>query len=302
MNNNKVKNMAATNALLGLWAETSIHAGSGSSVDGVDLPIQRESHSGWPCVFGSAVKGALRAKAEDKWGKNDSVRFVFGPDSDSVNASEQAGALMVGDARLLLLPVRSLTGHFKWVTCPALLERLLRDARRLGVPLTYSVPKIDDDETVLQAKAGGEHLFLEEYCFTPKAEQLEGLIKVLSGVSSINSDDLTKQLAIISDDMFSYLSEFATPVTAHIAIDNDKKTVKTGALWYEETLPAETVFYCTLSANRVRSKDKDIQKQWQADAILKCITEDLFAQPAYLQVGGNETLGMGWCKVTVKEA
>jgi CRISPR-associated protein Cmr4 len=99
--------MTSKNALLGLWAETSIHAGAGSSVESIDLPIQREAHSGWPCVYGSAVKGALRARAEDKFGKNnDSVRYVFGPDTD--NASEHAGALLVGDARLLLLPVRSL--------------------------------------------------------------------------------------------------------------------------------------------------------------------------------------------------
>jgi len=102
----------ATTALLGLWAQTSIHAGAGSSIDGIDLPIQREGHNGWPCVFGSSVKGALRAKAEDLWGKNDGVRYIFGPDSDSDKASEHAGALMVSDARLLLLPVRSFNRLF----------------------------------------------------------------------------------------------------------------------------------------------------------------------------------------------
>ena len=74
-----------TTALLGLWAQTSIHAGAGSSIDGIDLPIQREGHNGWPCVFGSSMKGALRTKAEDLWGEKgkDSVRYVFGPDSDN---------------------------------------------------------------------------------------------------------------------------------------------------------------------------------------------------------------------------
>jgi len=111
--------MTTKNAIIGLWAETSLHAGAGGSVEGIDLPIQREAHSDWPCVFGTSVKGALRAKAEDKLGKdNASIRYVFGPDSGE-NASEHAGALLVSDARLLLLPVRSLTSHFKWVTCPA---------------------------------------------------------------------------------------------------------------------------------------------------------------------------------------
>ena len=290
--------MTTSNALLGLWAETSIHAGAGSAVDGVDLPIQREGHSGWPCVFGSAVKGALRAKAEDKWGKNESVRLVFGPDSDSGKASEHAGALMVGDARLLLLPVRSLTGHFKWVTCPALLERLKRDTQRLGLPQVYEVPVVADSETAVQVKASTVDLFLEEYRFKVRNEVLDGLIQIVSDISGIEATALTEQLVIVDNDTFSYLSQYATPVTAHIAIDNEKKIVKRGALWYEETLPPETVFYCALSANRARDKVSEMQ----AEAILKSITETLFAQSPYLQLGGNETVGMGWCKVTVKGA
>ncbi len=290
--------MTTSNALLGLWAETSIHAGAGSAVDGVDLPIQREGHSGWPCVFGSAVKGALRAKAEDKWGKNESVRLVFGPDSDSDKASEHAGALMVGDARLLLLPVRSLTGHFKWVTCPALLERLKRDTQRLGLPQVYEVPVVADSETAVQVKASTVDLLLEEYRFKVRNEVLDGLIQIVSDISGIEATALTEQLVIVDNDTFSYLSQYATPVTAHIAIDNEKKIVKRGALWYEETLPPETVFYCALSANRARDKASEMQ----AEAILKSITETLFAQSPYLQLGGNETVGMGWCKVTVKGA
>lgn len=132
------------NTLLGLLAETSIHAGAGHSVGAIDLPIQREAHTDWPCVFGSAVKGALRTLAEDrmcgeqiddsgivKKERREVLYAIFGPDTSK--ASEHAGALIVGDARLVLLPVRSLTTHFKWVTCPALLDRLRRDADRLGV-------------------------------------------------------------------------------------------------------------------------------------------------------------------------
>ena len=43
--------------LLGLIAETQIHAGTGRATGVIDLPIMREAHTGWPCVFGSAVKG-----------------------------------------------------------------------------------------------------------------------------------------------------------------------------------------------------------------------------------------------------
>lgn len=302
----------ATTALLGLWAQTSIHAGAGSSIDGIDLPIQREGHNGWPCVFGSAVKGALRAKAEteNSWHK-DSIRYVFGPDSDSEKASEHAGALMVGDARLLLLPVRSLTGYFKWVTCPSLLKRLQRDAERLNIKLeSFSIPKFKQEEREIGFQlhiSNGkekEDLFLEEYRITTEHHDLSAITKVLNSLCGIAETDLQAQLVVVSDAMFTYLCQYATPVAAHIAIDNAKKTVKPGALWYEETLPPETVFYLALAANAVRDIDakfdNQVVKDSQAAAVLTSITDTLFAKP-YLQIGGNETVGMGWCKVQVSK-
>jgi CRISPR-associated protein Cmr4 len=285
--------MTSKNALLGLWAETSIHAGAGSSVESIDLPIQREAHTGWPCVYGSAVKGALRTRAEDKFGKNDSVRYVFGPDTD--NASEHAGALLVGDARLLLLPVRSLNSHFKWVTCPALLERLQRDSARLGIVMDFSLPKQPDKNSTLVSKTDASDLFLEEYRFSTEETNLHALIRVLSRLSGIAESSLKEQLAIVHNDQFNYLSRYATAVAAHIAIDNGSKTVRNGALWYEETLPPETVLYCALSACRAR----DDKNSLGAEAILASVTQELFGASPYLQLGGNETVGMGWCKVTV---
>lgn len=288
--------MTNNNAILGLWAETSLHPGAGGSIEGVDLPIQREGHSGWPCVFGSAMKGALRSKAEDKLGKDNlSIAYVFGPDSSSDNASEHAGALLVGDARLLLLPVRSLTSHFKWVTCPALLSRLQRDAKRLDIALDFPIPKPSAKLVSLSAKVEATNLFLEEYRLSTEQTDMAALINILHKLSSIEQEQLVEQLVIVHDDMFSYLSRYATPVAAHIAIDNERKTVKKGALWYEETLPPETVFYSALSAQKGRVKDNEIA----AEAILQSITQDIFGPSPYLQVGGNETVGMGWCKVTV---
>ena len=296
--------MTTKNALIGLWAHASIHAGAGSSVDGVDLPIQREGHSAWPCVFGSSVKGALRAKAEDTLGKdNASIAFVFGPDSNSDNTSEHAGALLVSDAKLLLLPVRSLTSHFKWVTCPALLQRLVRDAQRLGVKSVQDItlPDIADDVALVAGQNTG-NLFLEEYRFKINSQDLSALSALINQLTGIAVIDLTKQLVIVSDDQFNYLARYATPVTPHIAIDNDKKTVKTGALWYEETLPPETVLYFALSAHRSRAKVSEQNIGLNEEQILHCITQDLFGASPYLQIGGNETVGMGWCKVTVVEA
>lgn len=341
-------------AILGLLAETSIHAGTSASSGVIDLPIQREAHTGWPCVFGSGVKGALRAasdveqigEAQDSRVIERSLRAtaerqgaswveeVFGPALTGSgngrtaidNASDHAGSLMVGDARLFLLPVRSLTSHFKWVTCPALLRRFVADCRRMQIAVDDSIqqeldelsPTNEQAVTSLVKPSGGhqdksrgggrrntaenevearvERLFLEELSFAVQAQSLKEVVGFLAQTMAVPNAEklLNAQLCIVSDDVFVHLSQFATPVTAHICIDNETKTVKTGALWYEETLPPETVLYACLSAQKSRKKDSQMSAQQVLQHVL-----DLFSERPYLQLGGNETVGMGWCKTGV---
>ena len=45
--------------------ETPLHAGSGSDLGIVDLPIQRERHTNFPKVESSSLKGALREGFEN---------------------------------------------------------------------------------------------------------------------------------------------------------------------------------------------------------------------------------------------
>ncbi len=285
--------MTQSTALVGLLAETSIHAGAGQSVGAIDLPIMREAHTDWPCVYGSAVKGALRARAEDR--KLTHINLIFGPDTN--NASDHAGALTVGDARLVLLPVRSLTGHFKWVTCPALLRRFQSDTQRLGVTQGgFDVPEAATDMVVLpKAKKEPTTLFLEEFRLMVKTAEMDALIKNLATlIPDPNAVDLLQQqLAIVEDDLFGYLARYAVPVAAHVCIDNATKTVKPGALWYEESLPSDTLLYVALTAWDSR---KAKSSRSSAD-ILHDVKQDLFGDKPYLQIGGNETVGMGWCRV-----
>ena len=297
--------MTQATAILGLLAQTSIHAGTGSNTGVIDLPIQREGHNGYPCVFGSSMKGALRNHAETKYGKkNASVIYVFGPDTDG--ASDHAGSLMVSDARLLLLPIRSLTSQFKWVTCPAILKRFQNDAERFGNKLeitTSLLIDLDNTSALVATKESIGSLFLEEYRFDAKEQDLNTVITAIAKLmrDETATETLKKQLVIISNDMFAHLCQHATPVNAHIAIESETKTVKGGALWYEETLPPETLLYVGLAASHVRKPktDKltielpeDESSQWVLNAVV-----DLFKDKPWLQIGGNETVGMGWCAV-----
>ncbi len=290
--------MNQATALLGLVTETSLHAGAGASIGAVDLPIQREGHNGWPCVFGSAVKGSLRDRAENVPGPaSDEVLAVFGPDTK--NASDNAGALSVGDARLLLLPVRSMTTSFRWVTCPEALRRLSRDAERLGVANLDITAPDDVRENDARVAGGTGGLFLEEYRFEMKPDQapdttVASVAEKLAGLMTRDGaqQELKQRLVVIADDMFSHLVQAAIPVAAHIALDSTTKTVVGGALWYEETLPPETVLYVPLLATDSRKENKPMARK----LVLKAVS-DLFSSKAWLQLGGNETVGMGWCAV-----
>jgi CRISPR-associated protein Cmr4 len=51
------------NLIMNMVAQTSIHAGAGQALSVIDLPIQRESHTQFPVIFGSSLKGALRFRA-----------------------------------------------------------------------------------------------------------------------------------------------------------------------------------------------------------------------------------------------
>jgi CRISPR-associated protein Cmr4 len=279
--------------ILGLRAETSIHAGTGQNTGVVDLPIQRESHTGWPCVYGSAMKGALRSHAEMRCGNPTWIKDVFGPSPDANKASEHAGAIAVTDARLLLLPVRSLTGHFKWTTCPAVLERLKRDMQMVGIPIEFNIPPATVGAVV--TSCGGTQIFLEEYQFNQVQENIDDLIAVLVGFG-MDMENLRQQLAIMNNEDFADFCRTATAVTPHIAIDNtkNKKTVIPGALWYEETLPPDTLLYTMLLANPSRN----INGGMNPETVLGCVTGMFTNDNHYLQIGGNETVGMGWCRVT----
>jgi CRISPR-associated protein Cmr4 len=305
--------MYSTNAILGLLTETSLHAGAGQALGVIDLPIQREAHTHWPCVYGSAVKGALRARAESE--ELPDIDLIFGPSDIKPGESiDYAGALSVGDARLLLLPIRSLTTHFRWVTCPAALQRFRRDVERLGLKARFAsphpdslpggeeengrswleIPALDGDTALVAEAVNGGPLFLEEYRFETQAADLSAVIDTLAKLLPDGLEEpLKKQLTVVANDHFRHLAEHVTPVNAHVRL-TENKTVANGALWYEETLPPETLLYVGLNAVDARRNGAGLK----AVDVLARIRQDLFGPHPYLQLGGNETVGMGWCRTT----
>ena len=64
-----------------LIVETPLHAGSGSDLGIVDLPIQREQHTDYPKIEASGLKGSIREIFQAKASEDEVklVKLVFGP-------------------------------------------------------------------------------------------------------------------------------------------------------------------------------------------------------------------------------
>ena len=295
---------ALTHRIIGLFTETPLHAGSGSKDDIIDLPIQREVHTDWPCIFGSSMKGAMRSHAEQLPMDTELINTAFGP--DTANASDHAGALLVSDARLILLPIRSLTGHFKQVTCPALLRRLLTDMARCGITRpAIPIPMVEEGQALGDAEKQTD-LYLEEFRFDfsklPSLnEWADVLAELLGQVHGLTGAEQAKTIAshlvVVSDDSFRHLSRNALAVVPHIRINSDTKTVAAGALWYEENMSSDTLLYSILGCQPSRNPSMPML----SDELISKVLNTMFEKP-YLQIGGNETTGMGWCRIAVMEA
>ena len=286
-----------TAKLVLLHALSPLHAGTGQGVGVIDLPIAREKATGLPYVPGSTLKGVLR----DNAGDTNVANRIFGAAADRDEEMDYSGSLQLADARLLLLPVRSLLGTFAWVTSPFVLQRLARDVKDAGfASLPSSVPTVANAKTALVAAQGSvlvkagvsPQVFLEDLDLTasPSAEATAWL-KWLKPLVFPDDPDwqtmLDGRLCIVHDDVLQFLLETATEVIARIRLDQAKKTVAKGGLWYEEALPTETILAGLASIRPIRASIKEVE----------LMLDGLKGQ--VLQVGGKATVGRGICKIQV---
>ena len=281
--------------MLFIYVETPLHAGTGRGLGGVDLPIQRERITGYPIVQASSLKGRLRAEARKRLPEREFIA-IFGPETD--RASDHAGALSPGDARILLFPVRSLSGVFAWTTSTDVLARFLRDAHIVGLPVEWDVPESPATGEVLifgeDLKAGDKVVF-EEFAFTPKQEEAVKKIGEWLAENALPRGDeysywrqaLPDRLAILPQDAFRDFATFATEVVTRVRLDPETKTVAERALWTEEYLPVDTLLYAPLMASPTRAKNG---VRLDGAQVLEKVRKLELARTV---LGGDETIGRG---------
>jgi CRISPR-associated protein Cmr4 len=278
-----------------IHALTGLHPGSGTALGVVDLPVQRERHTAWPLIPGSSLKGILRDACRRKKGDDQELFAVFGP--ETTDADAHAGSLSLTDARILAFPVRSLRGVFAWVTCPAVLERLNRDLSLAGMGELKEIPGVEKKDTAACAELSpllvdGNKLVLEEFEFTrtTAAGSVAGWMAAHATQDAATRARIRTHLAVLHDDDFTHFVRHATEVLARVGLDYECKTVKEGALFYQEFLPAETIFYTLVMAEDSRRKGIRKDAAW----VVQYLRQNT---PPVLQIGGNETIGKGLCSV-----
>ena len=291
-----------------ILALTQIHAGSGSKIYGfVDLPVQRDTYD-FPIIWGSSIKGAMRGSFQVRGNDGEIEKIIFGPKNEG--ASEHASSIIVTDANLFLIPIRSLYGIYAYATNIFLLEKakilfsLVNDnkAELMDKIISLSKEKIASCDSV----TSGEEIVRNNKVILMEQEMdtiIESEIKqefenIIPKNLSLPTDEISKRIVILSDK-YSNILKRATIIATRISIDYEKKTASEKALWTEEYLPELTIMYNLILARKPRINTQKIKS---AQEIIEKLTEGLGGNKDKftLVLGGHETIGKGiveFCKV-----
>ncbi|OQA96556.1 MAG: RAMP superfamily protein [Spirochaetes bacterium ADurb.Bin218] len=271
-------------------ALTPLHPGAGSSLSYVDLPVQRERHTNFPMMAGSGIKGVIRDLACRAWNDAKKVDNIFGIETTGDNSRSSMVAFT--DAKILFYPVRSLRGIYALITCPYVFERFSRDvAEILKIDYAAEQNKIDpeDGKAIIDNKSclkGDKHIGLEEFLLAFEARELKKIFENFK-IDFFN-EELYKRVAIVSDSAFADIANYAVEVRTRIKIDQKTGTAKRGALFVEEFVPAEAIFYSQIFINRRSEENKDVAAELQQLLDKKTI-----------QIGADETTGSGFVTLRV---
>lgn len=274
-----------------LHALSALHVGTGQSVGTVDLPIARAKASNLPLVPGSAIKGVLRdeLKIDTK-----DHKALFGPESTKADVETHAGAIAVGDANLLILPIRSFAGTVAFATCPFILKHYARDMAikdKIPVPAAETANVCTQTELKLANKVALEDLDLTANNNADTQAWATKIATALYPTDTAWQAEFTKRFIILPDNIFSFLADTATEIRMRISIDRSTRIVKEGALWSEENLPAESVLWGVMGISQ--SRDKNHVKS--AEDLSKLLPKGEHS----LQIGGKHTVGRGLCRMVL---
>lgn len=299
------------NLLVLYRCETPLHIGSGNEMGVVDLPIQREKHTGFPKMEASGLKGGFRAYFERQ--NSEKVNDFFGSENESEDA--KAGGLIFTDGRLLLFPVRAGIDVFRWITCPYVLQRFSRELKRYGknneagyidailneidykqlnkgtvYQITKGKAKQNEKQTEDESITLGHFSFGNEKLAIEQDKNFISIVERVCNKDNYLSQKIQKNIVLVSDELFSYFTEMSTEIDTRICI-GDNGVVKDGGLFTEESLPEESILYSFIDEWKTKEKKKN-------DSEVKNFCSEVTEKNLqWLQLGGDTTIGKGIVRI-----
>lgn len=273
--------MFTDSVVLSLYFETPLHAPSGNVVGPIEQPVQRERTTQWPVVYASTLESSLRALFT-RTGGEEAAAALFGAGDDA--------SLSIGDARLLLFPVRTSVAPFLWVTCPAAVSRLRRDLERtvgLEIPPAPSV-KTDEIVTSNAWQHGEEPLAAEDIVLKPRAGYDVGKLLTLLPSDGSAYDGFAREVersfGLVSDEVFGFLVRTATEVRVSGGMLGDEANAA-----FDEAVPADTLFYVPIIGMGGKEKAGSLGR----------LVEGI---GTHVRIGGGEHVGRGWARTQTLKA
>ncbi len=93
---------------------------------------------------------------------------------------------------------------------------------------------------------------------TPMPPRLAGALAELVKGDAV-CDEVASRLIILSNGLMSFFAQNACEVSQHVRIDDETATAAHGALFNQENVPAETLFYAVI--NLFKGRGQNVQRQ-----------------------------------------
>ncbi len=291
--------MANTAQFFCIKTLTNLHVGSGDNNFGVvDNLVQRDVNTNLPTIHASSLKGALKEffQANSSLSPADRDAFIAQVFGDV----KSAGRWQFLSADLLSRPLRSDKAPYFNATSPAVLERLAKRLKDLGV----TPPKGLEELAKLEVASGTPLVF---------KQNLDGaIIEELDWKAKYSTIDVTGLTSLLGERLvLVHSADFQTldlPVIARNHLENGESQ----NLWYEEVVPYDSRFGWLLLADKEEKiTDKKMAEKPEADQAMasqdtpaatgKTLWETFtkaLAKP--VQIGANASVGYGLCKLELQ--
>lgn len=278
-------------SLFTITAQTNLHVGSGDANYGIiDKLVQRDPLTDLPVIHASSLKGAILQHIDAQSGVTDEyIDEVFGRQAERRWKNKrtveggQTGDFIFLQAQLLSLPVRSnQRAYFRATGSGVLAElrqhlidvQLLKPTDALAATLEQVASESAGKAVVLEQAFAGKHhledLKDEPFAFTAATGAGLDRLKALLGDAAV----------VLPDAKLRHLTDnHHLPVIARNYLENGQSA----NLWYEQVLPRQTRFACTLLRPATPRLAADFDSRLTGNGLV--------------QVGANATVGYGYCKI-----